>query len=175
MTRECATGPEALIMGAAKVSQLDVRVVRLHPMRVASVRVVSESPEAEAFGKLRAWAEPKGLLADTEHHPVYGFNNPSPTHNAKEYGYEFWIKVDSDTASEGEIAVRDFVGGLYAVTSCKLADDPKGSVMEVWQQLLAWVHESPYQWRETHELEGLRDPNAEGQNLVLDLYLPIEG
>jgi hypothetical protein len=49
MTRESATGPEALTMGAAKVSQLDVRVVRLDPMRVASVRVASESAEAEAF------------------------------------------------------------------------------------------------------------------------------
>lgn len=37
MTRESATGPEALTMGAAKVSQRDARVVRLDPVRVASV------------------------------------------------------------------------------------------------------------------------------------------
>ena len=157
------------------MTDLDVRMVRLEPMRVAKVRVVGESPERAALGKLRSWAEPRGLMADPERHPIYGFNNPSPEPGAKEYGYEFWIKVDADTASEGDIAVQDFDGGLYAVTTCKLLDDPHGNVMEVWQQLLSWVRESPYQWRHTHELEGLRDPHAAEQDVVLDLYLPVEG
>jgi len=157
------------------MNKLDVRMVRLDDMRVASVRVVSESPEAEALGKLLAWAESRGLLAGTERNPVYGFNNPNPSPGEKEYGYEFWIKVDRDAEPEGDIVVKDFAGGLYAVTTCRLTGDPQGNVMEVWQHLLNWVRESPYDWRRTHELERLRDPYAAELDAVLDLYLPVEG
>ena len=55
---------------------LDVRIVRLPPMLVACFRALSESPENEAWNKLRMWADPRGLLDDPERHPVYGFNNP---------------------------------------------------------------------------------------------------
>ncbi len=43
---------------------MDVRIERLMPLRVASVRVISEAPERDAWEKLRAWAEPRGLLED---------------------------------------------------------------------------------------------------------------
>ena len=121
-----------------------------------------------------AWAGPKGLLDKSEEHPIFGFNNPPPSPDRKEYGYEFWIRVDPGTESEGEVGVKDFPGGLYAVTSCKLKGDPKGNVFEVWQQLLAWVQSSNYKWRRTHELERSLDPGASEDDLVLDLYLPIE-
>ncbi|UCG86199.1 MAG: hypothetical protein JSW71_20205 [Gemmatimonadota bacterium] len=55
-----------------------------------------------------------------------------------------------------------------------MKSDPKVNVMEVWQQLLSWVQESPYQWREAHELEELRDPDVAEHDPVLDLYLPVE-
>ena len=143
-------------------------------MRVASVRKVSLTPERDAWKQLRAWATSKGLLAEVEKHPVFGFNNPSPSPNRKEYGYELWIRVDSATKPEGEIEVRDFDGGLYAVTTCKLKGDPKGNVLEVWQALFEWVKSSKYKWRHVHELERAIDPLAAEDDLVLDLYLPIE-
>lgn len=155
-------------------ADLEIEIVTLEPMRVASTQVVSENPEREAWERLRAWAEPRGLLDDASQHPVFGFNNPAPSPDRKGYGYEFWIRVDDDIGSEGEVEVKDFAGGLYAVTRCKLFGDPGGSVLEVWQRLFAWVKESTYQWRATHELEKPLDPGAPEQDFVLDLYLPIE-
>ena len=157
------------------MTNLDVRLVRLDPMRVASVRAEGEAPEAEALARLRSWGEPKGLLKDTKAHPVFGFNNPSPTPGKREYGYEFWIRVDPGMDSDAEVEVKDFDGGLYAATPCKLMDDPQGSVLQVWHKLLEWVQASSYNWRKTHELEGLRDPYASEADVVLDLYLPVEG
>jgi DNA gyrase inhibitor GyrI len=157
------------------MSDLDVRIVRLEPMRVASVRAVSESPERDAWGKMQAWAGPRRLLDELEKHPVYGFNNPNPSPDRKDYGYEFWIRVDPYTEPEGEIEVKDFPGGAYAVTTCKLRGDPAGNVSDVWMKLWEWVQASDHGWRRTHELEGHRDPRASEQDLVLDLYLPIEG
>ena len=155
------------------MTDLEVRLVRLEPMRVASARAVSQTPERDAWEKLRAWAQPKGLLEDLEKHPVFGFNNPNPSPDRKEYGYEFRIRVDPDTQPEGEIEVKDFAGGLYAVTTCKLHGGP--GVPETWKKLWEWMQSSPHQWRRTHELEKPHDPRASEEDLVLDLYLPVEG
>jgi len=156
------------------MTDLDVRIVKLEPMRVASVRALSESPERDAWEKLRAWAEPKGLLKDIERHPVFGFNNPNPAPDRKDYGYEFWIRIDPDIEPEAEIEAKDFAGGLYAVTTCRLLGDPKGNVGEVWMKLWEWAQaSSKYKWRRTHELEKQHDPLASEEDLVLDLYLPI--
>jgi DNA gyrase inhibitor GyrI len=156
------------------MSDLEVRIVKLEPMHVASVRAISGSPERDAWEKLRAWAEPKGLLDNVEKHPVFGFNNPNPSSDRKEYGYEFWIRIDPDTEPGGEIEAKDFAGGLYAVTTCKLLGDPKGNVPEVWMKLWEWVQASRYKWRKTHELEKAHNPIVPEEDLVLDLYLPIE-
>ncbi len=157
------------------MSDLDVRIVKLEPMRVASVRVISHSPEVDAWSKLRDWAEPKGFLQDDENHPIFGFNNPNPQPDSKEYGYEFWIKVGADVAAEGEIAIKDYPGGLFAVTTCRLTEDPSGrNILETWKALLEWVKSSKYKWRKVHELEKIHDPLASQKEIVLDLYLPIE-
>ncbi len=154
---------------------LDVRIVRLGPMRVASVRAVSEAPERDAWGKLRTWAEPRDLLDDDDRHPIFGFNNPNPTRGRADYGYELWIKVEPDLEPSAEVQTMDFAGGLYAVTECKLNGDPKGSVPEVWKALWEWTKSSEYSWRQdTHELERVINPRADEADIVLELYLPIE-
>jgi DNA gyrase inhibitor GyrI len=153
---------------------LEVDIVRLEPMTVAAARAVGDSPERDAWEKLRAWAEPGGLLDDVVAHPVFGFNNPNPSPGRSEYGYEYWIRVEPDADATGEVEIKDFAGGRYAVTRCRLVGDPSGNVMEVWQKLWDWVRSSDYEWRRTHELEKLVDPRAKEDEVVLDLYLPIE-
>ncbi len=158
-----------------RVSDVQVAAVVLPPMRVASVRVISETPERDAWEKMRAWAESKGLFSGPSASPVFGFNSPPPSEVRKEYGYEFWVRVDSEVEVAGELEAKDFPGGLYAVTRCKLHGDPEDNVLEVWKRLWDWVQSSDYEWRQTHELERLVDPLAPEEELVLDLYLPIEG
>ena len=114
------------------------------------------------------------MLQDPEAHPVFGFNNPPPESGKPEYGYEFWIRVDDTTDSAEGVEVKEYSGGHFAVTTCKLYGDPRGAVPEVWQWLLGWVHSNGYEWRHVHELEGVRDPSAPVEEVFLDLYLPIE-
>ena len=154
--------------------ELDVRIERLEPMCVASVCCFSETPEQDAWAKLSEWADSRGLLVDLDRHPIFGFNNPNPSPRGGKYGYELWIRVDRDTESEGEVEVKDFGGGLYAVTTCRLLDDPSGTMPEVWNKLWEWVEESEYDWRPTHELEKARTPRVPEAEFLLDLYLPIE-
>jgi len=153
---------------------LDVRIEMLGPMLVAGVCCYSETPEQDAWAKLSAWADSRGLLVDLDRHPIFGFNNPNPSPRGGRHGYELWIRVDRDTESDGEVEVKNFGGGLYAVTTCRLQDDPSGTMPEVWHKLWEWVEESDYEWRPTHELEKARNPRAPEDEFLLDLYLPIE-
>jgi DNA gyrase inhibitor GyrI len=157
----------------ADMTNLVVRVERLQPMRVAWVRAFGRSPEREAWQLLSNWAKGAGLLEDPVAHPVFGFNNPSPAAGAKEYGYEFWIAVGPDAEPPEGIGLKDFPGGLYAVTSCRLASGSE--VPQCWKALVRWVHASPYAWkRATHELEKVRNPPVASHDTELDLYLPLE-
>lgn len=154
------------------MADLGVRIVKLDPMSVACTRAFGESPETQAWEQLHAWAKPKGLLDDLVMHPVFGFNNPNPSPGNKEYGYEFWISVEPDEEPDGNIEIKEFPGGLYAVTSCRLLGEP--NVLETWKLLWEWVQSSEYRWRETHELEKSKNPMAPEDEIELELYLPIE-
>jgi hypothetical protein len=45
--------------------------------------------ERDAWEKLRAWAEPKGLHEDLENHPVFGFTIPVQLRKAKNTATSF--------------------------------------------------------------------------------------
>jgi DNA gyrase inhibitor GyrI len=154
----------------ASMVELDVRIERLPPMRVAWVRAVGATPEQDAWRRLSAWAGLAGLLADPIAHPVFGFNNPAAAVGVPEYGYELWIAVDGQTQPPEPIGVKQFEGGVYAVTSCRLGPE----MPERWKALLRWVHTSQHRWRRTtHELEHLVDPLADPETMVVELCLPL--
>ncbi|OGO06708.1 MAG: hypothetical protein A2Y73_02815 [Chloroflexi bacterium RBG_13_56_8] len=155
------------------MSEIEVRIVKVDPMRVASVWGFGESPELIAYGKLLAWAKPKGLLDDCEKHRVFGFNNPNPSPGSPNYGYEYWITVGPDMEPEGDVRILDFRGGLYAVARCEIQGDP-AIIGETWKLLDAWVAESAYrmsnhQWLEEH----LNTENILEGTWTMDLYYPI--
>ena len=154
------------------MTDLKVRIEKLPRMWVASVLASGETPEAEAWRRLRQWAIPKGLLSDSDRHPIFGFNNPNPSSDRKEYGYELWIRVDAPEAGEDAAALKKFEGGLFAVTACRLHGDP--DIVTTWRLLWDCVQGGPYRWRRAQELERVLNPNATEDELVLELYLPIE-
>ena len=151
------------------MNEIDVRIVELEPMRVASFRAISESPENDAFQKLYTWAQPKGLFNDLIKHPVYGFDNPSPTPGKKTYGYEFWIKVD-EGFKDNAIKTKDVPGAKFAVTTCYELKD----IGETWKKLDEWVAVNGYEFGGAQCLEKSHDPEASEDELVLDLYLSIK-
>ncbi len=156
------------------MSELKVRILRLEPMRVASVHGFGASPEQQAWKKLMDWAGPKGLLDDLKRHRIFGFNNPDPSPGSPNYGYEFWIAVGPDVEAESEVKIKDFTGGLYAVTQCKGVEN----ITPTWKRLVAWLENSPHecahhQWLEEH-LGPVSAPQDE-KELLLELYAPIAG
>jgi DNA gyrase inhibitor GyrI len=154
------------------MSELDVRIVKLEPIRVASFHAFSATPEHDAIRKLIAWAQPRGMLDGTACQRIFGFNNPDPSPGSPNYGYEFWITVGSDVQPEGEVKIKEFSGGLYAVTRCEVKD-PYKDIPETWQRLVAWCEDSKYRMAHHQWLEEHIGPADQPADLVLDLYLPI--
>lgn len=157
-----------------------VEIVELPAMRVASVRVISKSPETDAWTILGKWAGERGLLDDLDAHPVFGFNNPDPSPGNPEYGYEFWIRVGPDVESDETVEVKEFEGGLYAMTTCNLMQDMQSDFfkehgfLQSWKLLAEWVaHSSEYRMDKRVCLERAHDPNAPPSDLILDLLTPI--
>jgi DNA gyrase inhibitor GyrI len=152
------------------MNDLDVRIVTLEPMRVASVHGFGPSPELVAWEKLMAWAGPKGLLDEPASFRIFGFNNPSPSPGSPNYGYDFWITVGPEVAADAEAQIVDFPGGLYAVTRCRGVE----AIGPTWQKLVRWLANSRYrhashQWLEEH-LDAVDVP---GETCGFDLYAPI--
>ena len=99
------------------MNKLDVRIVQLEPMRVASAYGFGASPEGIAHEKMQTFLKAKSLLDGYgTKYRHFGFNNPNPAPGSPNYGYEIWTEIGSDVQPEGDIRIVDFPGGLYAVT-----------------------------------------------------------
>ena len=155
------------------MSELDVRVVRLAPMRVASFWGFGKSPENEAWQQLLAWARPRGLLEHPEKHRLFGFNNPDPSAGSPNYGYEAWIVVGPDAEPEGDARILGFDGGLYAVTRCVVPTGRFDVIGVTWKSLVAWREDSRYKCGTHQWLEESLPMDLPGTEFVLDLHLPI--
>jgi DNA gyrase inhibitor GyrI len=151
------------------MSELNVRIVKLEPMRVASVQGFGAGPENQAWAKLHAWAGKKGYMADLKSHRFFGFNNPEPAPGSPNYGYEQWMTVTLEVEPDGDARIKTFHGGLYAVTSCKL-----GKITETWKKLVLWREGSRYKRGHHQWLEECLAPFTNtGDEEPFDIYLPI--
>ncbi len=148
---------------------LTVRIVQLPPLRVASAYGFGESPEAQAWQTLLDWARARGL-AGWSAHRFFGFNNPSPAPGSPNYGYEQWMTVDPDVVGSGQVTIKDFSGGLYAVTRCHGLQN----ITQTWAELAAWAEAGPYRRGHHQWLEECFTPEAaQVEDYIFDLYLPI--
>ena len=118
---------------------LDVKIVELPEMRVASALGYGPSPEGIAWTKVLEWARGEGLLDGLFHPRFFGFNNPSPSAGSPNYGYEQWMVIAPDQVVGGEVEAKVIPAGRYATARCKLA-----RIGQTWRELVAWVESSPY-------------------------------
>jgi effector-binding domain-containing protein len=152
------------------MSELEVRIVDMEPMRVASALGFGETPELLAWNKILAYAEAKGL--DIAAARFFGFNNPDPTPGSPNYGYEQWMTVGPGVEGEGEVEIKEIPARRYAVAHCEGLD----TIGQVWKDLVTWFEDSPYKkpphFHECLE-ELLTSPDVPFEEYVFDLYLPI--
>jgi DNA gyrase inhibitor GyrI len=152
------------------MSELKVKIIELEPMRVAYAIGFGTSPEVEAWEKILTFGRSKGLLGDSDNARFFGFNNPDPSPGSPNYGYEQWLVVGDDVEPGGDVKIKDFSGGLYAVTQFKGIEN----IGEVWKQLMMWQEDSSYKLGIHQWLEELLTPvDAPPEEYVFNLWLPI--
>jgi DNA gyrase inhibitor GyrI len=155
------------------MEELEVRILTLPPMRVACINGFGESPEAQAFDKLKKWAIHHQLLGKP--YRLFGYNNPDPSPGSPNYGYDVWFTVVESVPSDEDVRIIEFPGGLYAVTRCEV-NNPWEDIPGTWQKLVKWMqaskyHQGQHQWLEEHI--GPLDTMGGDTPFTLDLYLPI--
>lgn len=154
------------------MENLNVRLVRLEPMRVAATLGFGPSPEMLAWEQLCAWMNSQHIPPASGRY--FGFNNPNPAPGSPNYGYEQWVTVDGQALPGGQTSIKEIPGGVYAVTRCKLAN-----ITETWKALVLWLENSTYRFGPGQCLEECLAPGvflqADGgdpMEALFDLYLP---
>jgi AraC family transcriptional regulator len=149
-----------------------VEIVRLEPMRVASYRAISQTPEDDSIKQMESWI--LAQVIEGWKPRKFGFDVPVSEEMSEKgiRGYESWFSVPPGVEKSGEINVFDFQGGCYARM---LITDPFGDAFATipagWQHLMAWFEESGRTFEERACLEELVDtPDGVG----LALYLPVK-
>lgn len=163
---------------------MEIKVVELNPMKVASFQYVGENPEVNAFKEIIKWAQEKNLLNKDVKNHFFGFNNPTPSENNPVYGYEVWLPLDDDFEGDDEIKIKEFKGGLFAVKEMLLSDFFSGqgwnvfhSAAESWMKENMYEYDRTVQWLEEHIVEKKDIDNFiqknDLSNWTIGLYLPI--
>lgn len=154
------------------MGEVEIRIVSLPGMRVASSYAFGPSPEEEAWKPIRRFAEERGVDPTSKGYRTFGFDNPAPSPGSPEYGYEIWMPIDAVTDVSPPLIPKDFKGGRFAVSrivglSC---------IGQGWKNLIAWLEDSPFEWLSERfemmeELLNPAEPNPD--RWIFDLYIPI--
>ncbi len=153
----------------------DVRIVTLEPFRVISAHGFGPSPEALAWDKLIGYCKAQGIQSELKAHRFFGFNNPNPSAGSPNYGYEQWMTIGGDALATGDLKVKDFRGGRYAVAHCK---NPM-NLPQAWRDLVSWVEASGHRpgpgicLEEVINPEIMTEPSPNFDELDFDIYEPI--
>jgi DNA-binding transcriptional MerR regulator len=163
-------------MNVMKKERLEnVRIVKLPAMTVASYCVKSTTPEEDCSKVFDPFVFEHELHKRSGYR-YFGFNNPDPTEDGQEYGYELWVTIPDDFNLAPPFEKKQFDGGLYASISTTISE-----IGERWELLYNWLDANDKydcapsnQWLEECSMDIeiflSEDSTSERQ---LDLLMPI--
>lgn len=163
---------------AVSTLQADVEVRDVPTMHVAYIRHVG--PYAgdgqlfgRLFGRLMAWAGPRGILGPQAQMMSLYHDDPSVTDESK-LRTDCCVTVPPDTPVDGEVGKSTVPGGKYAIGHFEISSANYGAA---WQAMMGgWLPESGFQPADGPCFElYLNDPqqHPEGK-CVVDLYIPVK-
>ena len=158
-----------------------LKITRLEPCRAASFHVSNSfKPEQEAAAMFQAWAKAHGLIDKYRFLSVLEFNNPWGPDD-KPRGYEIWCFLTGlDDVNLSDVIVKDFPGGLYAVTTVAGLDKIIDGIEFLHKQLKGHPRYEPdYPKGYRHgldpvpEFEMVYTPEARrAEDFILDYFIP---
>lgn len=117
---------------------LNVRIIRLPPMTVASCHCIGEDPEEQAFGLMTDFVQKIRLYDLKPDARMLGFNRPNPgVLEDGTHGYEVWVTIPEDMELPEPFVKKHYNGKrLYAVTTIRFPE------FQIWGDLINWVNNS---------------------------------
>jgi AraC family transcriptional regulator len=153
---------------------LRVEVKELPALRIVFLRHVGPYGEVGAtWGRLCAWAGPRGLLGPRTRMLGISYDDPDVTPPDK-LRYEAAITTDRPVEPEGEIGVRELPGGKHALVTHK---GPYQDLSKTYQRLCGdWLPKSGYEPRNTPAIEDYLNPpdTTKPEDLLTLIHLPLE-
>lgn len=156
-----------------------VEVVELPDMPVAYIRHIG--PYAgdgqlfgELFGRLFAWAGPRGLLQNPEMQVLSVYHDDPEITPDEKLRVEVCLTVPEDAAVDGEIGKMIIPGGQYAVANFELAEDEYSAA---WQLVYGeWLPQSGFQPDDRPCFERyLNDPAEHPRHKhIVDICVPVK-
>ena len=154
---------------------MDVQIKTIPPMRVAFVRHVGPYMEVgQAWGRLFAWAGPRGLVGRGPKMIGVCHDDPEVTPPEK-IRYDACLVVGDSVRPEGDIGVQEIGGGEYAVTVHK---GPYENLGQTYARLCGeWLPASGREMRASPPLEVyLNSPQtAAPADLLTEVCVPLAG
>jgi len=146
----------------------------LPALHVAALRHVGPYQEVgQVFGRLMAWAGPRGLLRFPETQTLAVYHDDPGTVEAAKLRSDACITVPEGTPVEGEVTTMTIPGGLFAVGHFELDESEYGAA---WDKLMGeYVPQSGYapDERLCYELY-LNDPQQHPQGKhIVDICEPV--
>lgn len=140
---------------------------------VAQVRHVGPYHEiGPVFGRLAAWAGPKGLIGPGAQFLGIYHDDPSNTPEA-ELRSDACLVVPKGTEVDGDVQLGDVPSGLYAVLRGEVvAEGIKG----LWGEMMTWIQANGYQWddRPCYELYYNDHETHPEKKFIIDVCGPIK-
>jgi len=148
---------------------MEVNIKKIEPNRFASFYGFGKQPEEAAMNKLLKWCQKRNINIDDNKNIIYGFNNPNPTPESLEYGYEFWLKVSIDERPEDDVRLIEYHGGNYAITECIGAEN----MFQTWQALYKWCVDNKYRIGHHQALERIIENILDINKIRIELCCPV--
>jgi len=157
--------------------EMNVSVETLPAQRIAYVRHVGPyAGDGELFGRLfgriSAWAGPRGLLGPGRHFVAIYHDNPEVTAPEK-LRLSVGVEVGGDVEVGGEIGALTLPGGTHAIAHCVLSSPAQ--YPDAWTAAMDWFPDSGYQPADALPFEryGMDTPTEDGTHVV-DLVIPAQ-
>nr|WP_287413267.1 AraC family transcriptional regulator [Pseudodesulfovibrio sp.] len=165
---------DGLVVANQKETDMEVKIEKVKPMRVAFVRHVGPYIECDkAWKTLCTWAEKRGLFANMPKFIGICYDDPQVTPEDK-IRYDACFTINDDVEATGEIGSQILSGGEYAVTTHK---GPYAGLEQTYGKLMGeWLPKSGREFREEPSFEVyLNSPDhTQPDELLTDIYLPLK-
>ena len=149
----------------AEKTSIRVSIKELPPMKVASYRIVSSTPESDAATYMMELMQTKKIKFDNLR--KFGVDIPvSEAYHSKGLrGYEYWVCLPDNTKNLIGATLKFIPKRIYAVLRIELSDEnPFNAITKGWLELNEWIETSEYE-------PALQDPNR----FMLEEQIEIDG